>query len=83
MGEGRELGGCGEPASEVGFEGALVNVAFTRSFAAFVHNTFVEEYGGSVEEAGYVFFPDCAAICLVLLLVLKVAEERGDLRSCT
>lgn len=56
VGEGRELGGAGEPAAEVGFEGLLVRVAGSLGvggadyvFAGFFeHDVVFEEYGGGV-----------------------------------
>jgi hypothetical protein len=70
-GKGRELGGEGEPAGEVGFEGPLVDVASGVVFADLHHDAaFVcgEEEGGAVEEALEAVCPDIRAVGVVVHL---------------
>jgi hypothetical protein len=62
--EGSEFCGCGEPASEVCFEGALIDVAFTE-FAELVHYAgLIEENHRGVEQSGDSFLPQSAPVCL-------------------
>jgi hypothetical protein len=64
VGVRNEFGGCGEPAGIVGFEGALVDVAFSVYFAAFGHDVVYEELFAGADEVVDAVFPDCAAVCL-------------------
>lgn len=70
-------GGC-HPAREIGFEGALVDVA-SAGFAGFVEDAVGEEGVGGVDDAVYAVFPDCAAVCLGLvswMLEKEVGKKR-------
>jgi hypothetical protein len=45
----------------------LVDIAFVDEFAPFLHCAVDEECIACVQEACYAFFPDGAAVCLLLL----------------
>lgn len=64
MREGRELGASSHGAQEIGFEGALVDVA-EAEFAAFVEDVVEVEVFAGGQEAVNPGFPEGGAIGLV------------------
>lgn len=77
-----ETSGCGEPAGQVGFEGALIDVAFSRGFAGFVHDVVDEEFLGCCGETVYCCSPFLVAVGLLCLVSLDRAQgAETSLRS--
>lgn len=72
-----ESSGCGEPAGEVGFEGSLIDVAFSGGFAGFVHDVVDEEFLGGCGETIYCCSPFLIAAGLLYFVSLGRGQEWG------